>query len=290
MNTIWSDYIQNIGTLYLSRTLRFSDEYKDEYMRIFNIRNNIKILEIGCGPGALTQSLVRWYPNSEVIGIDRDSAFIEFARLRAPLIQFMEADVRELPFEDQVFDVVISNTVQEHIEPSKFWGEQYRVLKKGGICLMLSARKGIYLAADCISEQSNDEEKLWEKMEDCYNKTIRKCGVGRYAMSESALPAVMEKYGFRKVSTHYLAINLTPDNPQTSKELAYDMINAQRQANLDAVNAWIRIAPDLVTRQEIHEMEKCIHRKYDQRLDLYKKGKKQWDTTVSLTMILRGIK
>lgn len=32
-----------------------------------------------------------------------------------------------------------SNTVSEHIEPSKFYGEQYRVLKENGVCLVLSA-------------------------------------------------------------------------------------------------------------------------------------------------------
>jgi len=32
MNTVWSTYIQNIGTLYLSRSLRFSDAFKERYV------------------------------------------------------------------------------------------------------------------------------------------------------------------------------------------------------------------------------------------------------------------
>ena len=165
MNTIWSDYVQNTGTLYFSRTLRFSDAYKEKYVKAFRIDNKKRILEIGCGPGALTQSLARWYPNSEVIGTDRDSAFIQFARLQAPDIQFMEANATALPFENHSFDVVISNTLQEHIEPSKFFGEQHRVLKPGGVCLVLSARQGINITADCISEQSSLEKSIWKRVE-----------------------------------------------------------------------------------------------------------------------------
>lgn len=68
------------------------------------------------------------------------------------------------------------------------------------------------------------------------------------------------------------------------------MINAHRQINIDAVNSLIHIAPDAVSEEEIMEMLKHINKKYDQRIKLYDAGKKQWDTSMSLTMVLRGIK
>lgn len=290
MNTIWSDYVQNIGTLYFSRTLRFSDEYKEKYMGAFRMDDKKRILEIGCGPGALTQSLTRWYPDAEIIGTDRDAAFIEFAKQQAPDIVFMEADATALPFEDNSFDVVISNTVQEHIEPSKFFGEQFRVLKPGGICLVLSARRGINITADCIAQQSSFEETIWRKAEPFYQNINQEYNVGRYAMSESELPAAMEKYGFHQVSTDYLTVNLTPDNPENSQDLAHAMINAHRQTNIDAVNSLTRIAPGVVNEEEISEMKKLIHEKYDKRVAFYNAGIKQWDTSMSLTMVLRGVK
>ena len=140
MNTVWSTYLQKIGTLYLTRQLRFDDRFKENYIGKFNIDNAKNILEIGAGPGALTQALKRWYPNSKVIGSDRDTNFVEFAKTQAPDIEFVEADITSLPFEDGAFDVTISNTVQEHVAPDSFFGEQYRVLKNGGICLVLSGR------------------------------------------------------------------------------------------------------------------------------------------------------
>ncbi len=242
----------------------------------------------------MTQSLGRWYPNAEVSGIGRDSNFIQFAKQQGfhenVNIKFMEGDATALPFEEDSFDVVISNTVQEHIEPSKFFGEQYRVLKKGGVCPVLSARRGIHIAADCISAKSSLEETVWKRVENFYQKINQKYNVGQYSMNERELPSAMEQYGFGQISTDYLTINLTPDNPENARELAHSMINAHRQENLDAVNSLAHIAPDGVSEEEILEMQRCINERYDQRINLYDAGKKQWDTSLSLIMVLRGVK
>ena len=216
MNTIWSTYIQNIGTLYESRRLRFSDIFKDKYKEVFALDGRQKMLEIGCGPGALAESLARWYPISQVTGMDRDSNFIEFAKKNAPHIQFLEGDATALPFKNDSFDVTISNTVAEHIETSKFYGEQYRVLKENGVCLVLSARKGINILAPCIEEESDFEKDIWKRAEKFYAENLKKYEIGAYAQNEAELPANMEKYGFRNVVTEYVTINLTPDNPSYS--------------------------------------------------------------------------
>lgn len=97
MNTIWSTYIQKTGTLYSSRLLRFADPFKENYMDAFGIDDRCRILEIGCGPGALAQSLGRWYPHARICGVDRDSSFIAFAREHSPGIEFLEGDATSLP-------------------------------------------------------------------------------------------------------------------------------------------------------------------------------------------------
>lgn len=290
MNTIWSTYLQGIRTLYSTRSLRFSDIFKEKYQNAFSIEDKQKILEIGCGPGALSESLFRWYPSAQIFGVDRDSSFIDFARKRNPHINFSEGDATNLPFENESFDVTISNTVSEHIEPSKFYGEQYRVLKENGVCLVLSARRGINIAAPCIMEQSEFEKEVWQRTEKYFEETKKKYNVCAYPQSEMEMPLCMERYGFRNVTTEYVTINLTPDNPIYSKEMAYAMINANRQGNLDSVDGLIHIAAEVVTESEIEELKRLINAKYDKRLELYDRGIKQWDTNVSLTMIMRGIK
>lgn len=290
MNTIWSTYVQSIETLYGTRSLRFSDLFKEKYLEAFKIEDQQKILEIGCGPGALCESLFRWYPKSEIYGIDRDSNFINYAHEKSPHIHFLEGDATKLPFENESFDVTISNTVAEHVEPSKFYGEQYRVLKENGICLVLSARRGVNIAAPCVAEQSDFEKDIWQRAEKYLAEVTKKYDVCAYPQSEAELPLCMERHGFRNVATEYITINLTPDNASYSPEMAYAIINANRQAELGGVDHLLHSAADVVTHPEVQELKRIVNAKYDKRLELYDRGVKQWDANVSVVMIIRGVK
>lgn len=290
MNTIWSDYVQGIKTLYLSRKLRFDDIFFGQYKTLFDIdtERNLNILEIGCGPGALAMSLHRWYPNAEITAIDRDSNFIAYAKNIAPEINLFEGDAEKLPFCDCTFDVTISNTVSEHIETSKFFGEQMRVLKPGGICLVLSSRRGIISKAECL-EMSDTEKKFWQKAESEYDTTYDKYSICKYPMSESALPLEMEKYGFKNIRSGYALIDLTPDDPKYSANMAHDMINADRYTSIEAIDAAVRYNKN-INADEAEKVKRIINEKYDKRTALYDNGKKQWDTSVSIIMVVRGVK
>lgn len=290
MNTIWSDYVQGIKTLYLSRKLRFDDIFFDQYKTLFDIdtERNLNIIEIGCGPGALATSLHRWYPNAEITAIDRDSNFITYAKSSAPEINFLEGDAEKLPFCDCTFDITISNTVSEHIETSKFFGEQMRVLKPGGICLVLSSRRGIISKAECL-EMSDTEKKFWQKAESEYDTTYDKYSICKYPMSESALPLEMEKYGFKNIRSGYALIDLTPDDPKYSANMAHDMINADRYTSIEAIDAAVRYNKN-INADEAEKVKNIINEKYDKRTALYDDGKKQWDTSVSIIMVVRGVK
>lgn len=282
MNNIWSEHIQGIKTLYLSRKLRFDDAFFDQYDRLFHLDHDreLKILEIGCGPGALAESLHRWYPGAQITAIDRDSSFITFAQENIAGVNFIEGDATHLPFENGTFDVTISNTVQEHIEPAAFWGEQRRVLKPGGICLCLSARKGIHCSAQCL-ETTREEKEFWESLPQTENE-LEKYGVCKYPMSEAELPASMELHGFVNVTAGYAVIDLTPDAAKYSDKMAEDMIEAGRQSSLEAIQS--------AHSDHADKAISAVNRKYDERLRLYRAGIKQWDTSVSITMIVRGIK
>ncbi len=290
MNTVWSQHIQGVNTLYCSRKLRFDDLFCEQYTKLFSLDPSrpLRILEIGCGPGALAGALLRWYPNAVITAIDRDSAFIDFAREQEKGITFLEGDATALPFADNTFDVTISNTVAEHIEPERFYGEQLRVLKPGGICLVLSARRGITVGADCLKDTPLEED-FWKKAAEL-DHTTEQYEVCKYPMTEAEIPLTMEKYGFRSVSTGYVTVDLTPDDPSISKEKAYQMIHANRANDLEAVQKVANTLSAHFTQNEIETMRRLINEKYDVRLRQYDNGEKQWDTNVSVTMIVRGTK
>ncbi len=290
MNHFWSDRIQSIGTLDSSRKLRFSDRFQNAYTELFRLEEGARILEIGCGTGALCRALKRWYPSAEVVGLDRDDAFIDYARERNTGETYRKGDATALPFADGSFDVTISNTVSEHVEPSGFFGEQRRVLRDGGVCLLLSARRGIQHPAACVREESAFEMEIWERVDADFRRAAKENGVGAYALNEMELPAAMEKYGFRDVETHYLAINLTPDDPFYTPEEARDMINANRQNDLDNIERMESVAPGAVSKADRDRLVRLVNERYDRRLALYEAGEKQWDVTLGLTMLLRGVK
>lgn len=281
MNNIWSDNIQGIKTLYLSRKLRFDDFFYRQYEELFSLDKSkkLRILEIGCGPGALAEALHRWYPNAEIVAIDRDSNFIEYARKNIAGVEFVEGDATALPFESDSFDVTISNTVCEHIEPAMFYAEQKRVLKNNGVCLVLSARKGVRQPAECL-KMTETEKEFWDRVPDGDN-VLEKYAIGKYSMTERELPIVMESNGFANVSTGYAVIDLTPDHPKYPPQMAENMINAERASELEAVQLSKAEATDSVIDR--------INAKFDSRIELYRKGEKQWDTSTSITMIIRGI-
>ncbi|MBQ7669148.1 MAG: class I SAM-dependent methyltransferase [Clostridia bacterium] len=282
MNTLWSENVQGVMTLYLSRKLRFDDMFFEQYEKVFRLdkTKKLKILEIGCGPGALSETLRRHYPTSEIVGVDRDSNFIAFAKENVQGVTFVEGDATAIPFPDDTFDVTISHTVQEHIEPSAFWGEQYRVLKPGGVCLALSSRRGISCRAKCL-EITEDERAFWETQPGV-EEMMERDQVCRYPMSESEIPREAAKHGFHDISAGYAVIDLTPDDPKYPACMAEAMIESDRQCDLEGLRSTRSPAADRVAD--------IVNAKYDERLHLYRAGVKQWDTTVSVIMILRGVK
>lgn len=68
------------------------------------------------------------------------------------------------------------------------------------------------------------------------------------------------------------------------------MINANRQNDLDNAQSMLRIAEGAVTAEEVEELKRLVNARYDQRILLYDRGIRQWDTDVAVTMVVRGVK
>jgi ubiquinone/menaquinone biosynthesis C-methylase UbiE len=68
----------------------------------------------------------------------------------------VKADICDLPFEDNQYDVILCNHVLEHIpDDTKAMQELYRVLKPGGILQTSRAIKSCNFSDDTITDQKN---------------------------------------------------------------------------------------------------------------------------------------
>jgi ubiquinone/menaquinone biosynthesis C-methylase UbiE len=108
----------------------------EEYLADLPLPTGARLLEIGCGTGAVARVLAARPGVREVIGIDPSPVFVEGARLRAqdvPNLSFVTGDGRELPFDDGSFDAVVCHTSLCHIPGAdRVLEEARRVIAPGG--------------------------------------------------------------------------------------------------------------------------------------------------------------
>ncbi|MCI8770138.1 MAG: hypothetical protein HFH73_03155 [Lachnospiraceae bacterium] len=71
---------------------------------------------------------------------------------------------------------------------------------------------------------------------------------------------------------------------------AHRIIDAARYSTLESIDSVLHTMPEHVTEEEIEEMKRLANKKYDARIAVYDRGERQWDTDVSMTMVVRGVK
>ena len=116
------------------RTVANSAPYLIPYLK-----PGLKILDVGCGPGAITVDLANYAPGGHVTGLEYSGEILEHARAHAAdsgatNVEFLQGDAQALPFPDATFDVVHAHQVLQHIpDPVLALREMRRVTKLGGI-------------------------------------------------------------------------------------------------------------------------------------------------------------
>ena len=92
-------------------------------------------LDVGCGTGSLTRTILESAAPDAVLGMDSSAGFARYAREQAarPLSHFLVGDARALPGRDEVFDAVVSGLVINFIPtPVRAVAEMVRVVRAGG--------------------------------------------------------------------------------------------------------------------------------------------------------------
>jgi ubiquinone/menaquinone biosynthesis C-methylase UbiE len=98
------------------------------------VRANNRVLDVGCGPGALTAELVRRLGPEAVAAVDPSEPFVTAARARNPGVDVRKASAEQLPFPDRSFDAALAQLVVHFMsDPVAGLAEMARVTGRDGV-------------------------------------------------------------------------------------------------------------------------------------------------------------
>jgi SAM-dependent methyltransferase len=133
-----------------------------------------RVLDVGCGPGALTTELVRRLGAGAVTAVDPSAQFVEAVAGRLPGVTVRRTFVEEMSFDDDEFDAAIAQLVVHFMaDPVGGLREMKRVTRPGGVVVA------------CVWDHAGDRSPL-----SAYWHAVRTLHPGEGG--ESSLPGARE--------------------------------------------------------------------------------------------------
>ena len=206
-------------------------EHLERILAFINVREGMRILDLGCGSGYLTFPIAERNPHCEVTGLDIVSDAIDVNRIRAKdkglkKLSFVSYDGIDFPFEAGSFDLVITRYALHHfpdIEHSI--GEVSRVIKRQGALFISDPCPN-----DCDKDRFVDDYmrlkkdghiKFYTKRE--WVDICSKCGLQLSGDFESLIRFPKKKdtaFGYEEIlKKHDKAVIDSYDLVETEKEL-----------------------------------------------------------------------
>ena len=128
---------------------RYSVQLAAQLAEFGGVEAGQRVLDVGCGPGALTGELVRRVGAEAVTAVDPSAPFVAAAKARHPAVEVQRASAEQLPFDDGIFDVALAQLVVHFMaDPVAGLREMARVTRPGGV------------VAACVWDHAGDRTPL----------------------------------------------------------------------------------------------------------------------------------
>jgi SAM-dependent methyltransferase len=113
---------------------RYSRLLSRQMMDFASVRDGQRVLDVGCGTGALTSELVSRLGPTAVAAVDPSEPFVAATGARHPGVEVRRAPAEHLPFPDDAFDAALAQLVVHFMkDPVAGLFEMGRVTRPGGI-------------------------------------------------------------------------------------------------------------------------------------------------------------
>jgi ubiquinone/menaquinone biosynthesis C-methylase UbiE len=187
-------YVHGYGTPEQERLVEQAEHWRHRLISDgTRLEPGTRLLEVGCGVGAVLAVLGQEFPGVRLVGVDIEPKQLEFARghlARAGIeATLLEADALALPFEDGSFDHVWMMWFLEHVaDPVAVLQEARRVLVPGGA---ITAIEVDY--ASCRAEPST------LAIEALFRAMVKGMAASGWSDAGTRLPWWLREAGFREV-------------------------------------------------------------------------------------------
>ena len=124
----------NVGAdAYLRFMGRYSEQLAAQFADLAGVGPGQRLLDVGCGPGALTAELVERAGAAAVSAVEPSGSFAAAVRERLPGVDIRVGQAEELPFADGTFDAALAQLVVHFMtDPVRGLREMGRVTRPGG--------------------------------------------------------------------------------------------------------------------------------------------------------------
>jgi SAM-dependent methyltransferase len=187
-------YVHGYGTPEQQRLIEQAEHWRHRLICDgTRLEEGARLLEVGCGVGAVLAVLGQEYPGVRVSGVDIEPKQLEFARAhlaRAGVeATVTEGDALALPFDDESFDQVWMMWFLEHLaDPPEALREARRVLVPGGAITAIEVDYGT-----CQARPSTPA------MEALFDAMVRGMAASGWSDGGTRLPGWLREAGFRDV-------------------------------------------------------------------------------------------
>jgi ubiquinone/menaquinone biosynthesis C-methylase UbiE len=148
------DFDSEVGRLRAQALLSWEKEARTLYW--YGLQDGMSVLELGSGPGFVTEQLLISLPDSRITALEIDPALIRSAKLYlqdkvSDRLQFVEASIMDTGLPENSFDFAVARLIFQHLpDPVGAAEEVLRVLKPAGKLVIVDIDDAVWGLIDPV--------------------------------------------------------------------------------------------------------------------------------------------